>query len=57
MLDETIRHPHSDFLSRSFQGHDIRNEDDIFSLGFANRSSPCSSWRSWKESSARDRQR
>ena len=36
MLDETIATPIRTFLSRSFHGHAIGNDDDIFSLGFAN---------------------
>ncbi len=36
MLDETIATPIRAFLSRSFEGHPIGNDDDIFSLGFAN---------------------
>jgi acyl carrier protein len=36
MLDETIAAPIRSFMSRSFDGHTIGNEDDIFALGFGN---------------------
>jgi methoxymalonate biosynthesis acyl carrier protein len=36
VLNENIATPIRGFLSRSFHGHDIQNDDDIFSLGFAN---------------------
>ena len=36
MLNETIATPIRGFLSRSFHGHAIGNDDDIFMLGFAN---------------------
>lgn len=36
MLDETIASPIRNFMSRSFDGHTIGNDDDIFALGFGN---------------------
>jgi acyl carrier protein len=36
MLDETIASPIRSFMSRSFDGHAIGNDDDIFALGFGN---------------------
>jgi methoxymalonate biosynthesis acyl carrier protein len=36
MLDETIAAPIRSFMSRSFEGRTVGNEDDIFALGFGN---------------------
>ena len=36
MTDETILSPLRAFMSRSFAGRSIADEDDIFALGFAN---------------------
>lgn len=36
MVDETILSPIRAFMSRSFAGRVIADEDDIFALGFAN---------------------
>lgn len=36
MTDETIAGPIRHFLSRSFNGRDVADQDDIFALGFAN---------------------
>jgi acyl carrier protein len=36
MTDETIAGPIRNFLSRSFAGRDVADQDDIFALGFAN---------------------
>ena len=36
MSDEKILSPIRGFMSRSFSGRDLADEDDIFALGFAN---------------------
>lgn len=36
MFDETIASPIRGFMRRSFDGHAIRDDDDIFALGFGN---------------------
>jgi methoxymalonate biosynthesis acyl carrier protein len=36
MTDSQVFPPIRDFLSRSFDGREIQDEDDIFELGFAN---------------------
>lgn len=36
MADESIAGPIRSFLSRSFGGHAVADQDDIFALGFAN---------------------
>ena len=36
MADESIMSPIRDFMSRSFQGQAVQDEDDIFALGFGN---------------------
>jgi len=36
MPDDTIRIPIRGFMSRSFDGRAVSDEDDIFALGFAN---------------------
>lgn len=36
MSDENILLPIRSFMSRSFSGRDLADEDDIFALGFAN---------------------
>jgi acyl carrier protein len=36
MPDETIASPIRSFMSRSFDGRTIGNDDDIFALGFGN---------------------
>lgn len=35
-MNDTIRLPIRGFLSRAFNGAPVRDEDDIFALGFAN---------------------
>lgn len=36
MFDDRIRSPIREFMSRSFQGRKLRDDDDIFALGFGN---------------------
>lgn len=36
MAEETITTKVRAFIQRSFHGHDLANDDDIFALGFAN---------------------
>jgi acyl carrier protein len=36
MPDDAIRIPIRGFMSRSFDGHAVSDDDDIFALGFAN---------------------
>ncbi len=36
MSDDSIRSPIRSFMSRSFKGREIADDDDIFALGFGN---------------------